>query len=92
VDFVDDVYLTAVLAGRISNALLKFPHLADAGVGGAVDFQYVEVIAPDDRLARRAFVARVTVFGETLAIDNAGKDSSRAGFSTSSRTGEQVGV
>ena len=51
VHFVDDVDLVARLNGRIAHAVDDLAHVVDAGVGGGVHLDHVDVAGFQDGLA-----------------------------------------
>src|SRR3546814_16496138 len=65
--------------------------VVDAGVGGRVDLQQVDVAAGVDRQAGLALPARVGA-GAALAVQALGEDPRNGGLADPAGAGEQVGV
>jgi hypothetical protein len=97
VDFVDDVDLVARAHRRIAHAVVDLAHVVDAGVGGGVHLQHVDVPAFHDRLAVHAEHRHVD--GRPLhravrqfVIQRAGEDARGGGLADAAHAGEDPGL
>jgi hypothetical protein len=75
VDFVDDVNFILAAGGGIGNGLVDLSDIVNAAVGGTVDFHDVEGSALGDIETRGAFIARLAIVFEGLAIEGFGKEA-----------------
>ncbi len=91
VDFVDVVDLVAGPCGAVMGVVAQDPDVLDAGVGGAVDLQDVDVVAAVDRLADVALAAGLGR-GAFLAVQGPGQDAGHRGLADAARAAEEVGV
>ncbi len=97
VDFVDDVDLVARARGRIAHAVGDLAHVVDAGMGGGVHFQHVDVPAFHDGLAVQA--RRRHVDGRPLdrtvrqfVIQRPRQDARGGGFAHTADAGQNPGL
>ena len=91
VDFVDDVDLEARSRGAIGDGLAEFADVLDAVVGGAVDFENVDVLAGGDRLARVANAARSSRRA-FLAVERLGEHPRHRRLADAAGAGEEIGM
>ena len=90
-DFVDDVDLELGPHGANADIGAKGADVIDAAVGGAVDFEDIDVITGRDTLADFAFVAGNAV-DDIWAIECFGEDAGGGSFADTAGAGEHVGV
>lgn len=90
-DFVDDVNFILAAGGGIGNSLVDLPDIVDAAVGGSVDFHDVEGSALGDVKAGGAFIARLAIVFEGLAIERFSKEAGKRGFAGSSAAAKEIG-
>ncbi|EKY07669.1 hypothetical protein HMPREF9120_00948 [Neisseria sp. oral taxon 020 str. F0370] len=91
VHFVDDIDFVFARGGGVLGVFQYFADVVDAGVGGGVDFQKVDVASGVDVAAALAFAAGFAVL-RLFAVEAFGEDAGDGGFADAARAGEQVGV
>ena len=92
VDFVDDVDLVPGGRGPVGNALDDFPHVRDAGPGGGIHFENIDMPTVRDREAVLALSARIgsrdSISFRTHAIQALRDQPRRCGFPHPSHAGQ----
>ena len=96
VDFVDDVDLEFCGDRPVTRAVDDFPDIVDAGVGGGVHLQHVDVAVLGDRDAVDAGAARLdrraTGAVRADAVERAGDQPGGCRLADAAHTGEDEGV
>ena len=93
VDFVDDVDLEAAAGGSEGGVGAELADVVDAGVGGGVDLDAVDIVAGGDAkagIAGEAGGGGGAVSG--VAVECLGEDSGGAGFAYAACSAEEVAV
>src|SRR5690606_7357360 len=91
VDFVDQVDLVAAARGHVLRVVDQVADVVDAGIGGRVDLQQVDVASGVDRQAGLALPAGIGARA-LLAVQALGEDPRDRGLAHAAGTGEQVGM
>jgi len=91
VDFINDVNFILAAGGGISDGFIDLPDIVDTAVGGSVDFHDIEGPSLRDVETRGAFITRLAIVFEGLAIEGFGKKTGKCGFSGSPAAAEEVG-
>ena len=97
VDFVDYIDLVLPAIGRrVLHVVADLPHVLDAVVRGAVDFQHIKAATAGNFMAGRAFTARfraaVGVLCGLFAVQCFGKNAGTGCLADSPGANEQVSV
>ena len=92
VGLVDDVHLVATFTGPIGDLIAQIAHVVDAPIRGGVDLDEVQCAVVQRRAAQQAFIARIAVQGELVAVDRAVQNARDTGLAGPARSGEQIGV
>ena len=96
VHFVDDVHLGAGGDGAVAGVLDDLAHIVDAGVGGRVHLDHVDMARVHDRLAVDAELRHVDARAVDLSghgiVEGAGEDARRRRLAGAAHAGEDVGL
>ena len=89
--FVDDIDFVFAGGRRVLGVFQYFADVVDAGVGGGVDFQQINVASGVDLRTALAHAARLAVL-RIFAVQAFGENAGDGGFAYAARACEQVGM
>ena len=91
-NFIDDIKFDPGLAGPEINLFPQVADIVHAGIGGGVNFNQIQQITGGNGPTNIAFVAGPSGNVFDPAVYGFGQQSRRGGFTSTARTGKQIGM